>query len=133
MSLRHALLGLLVEHTGSGYDLMKLFDTSLAAVWPATQSQVYGELNHLDSLGLIEVVSEGARGRKEYGITEEGRSELHRWLVENEKEKPARNAALLQTFFLGILTKDEAVARLQRRAETAAAQRRGLLALKESV
>jgi DNA-binding PadR family transcriptional regulator len=36
MSLRHALLGLLANRTASGYDLMKLFGTSLANVWPAT-------------------------------------------------------------------------------------------------
>ena len=28
MSLRHALLGLLVEHPASGYDLLKTFDTN---------------------------------------------------------------------------------------------------------
>ncbi len=42
MSLRHALLGLLSEGPASGYDLLKLFDNSLANVWPATQSQLYG-------------------------------------------------------------------------------------------
>jgi len=47
MSLRHALLGLLADGPASGYDLMKVFDRSLAFVWPATQSQLYGELNRL--------------------------------------------------------------------------------------
>src|SRR5262245_25440386 len=47
MSLPHALLGLLARHPASGYDLRKLFDTSLAFVWPATQSQLYAELTRL--------------------------------------------------------------------------------------
>ncbi len=44
MSLRHAVLGLIVEVPGrSGYDLLKIFEISLGNVWSATQSQVYGE------------------------------------------------------------------------------------------
>jgi PadR family transcriptional regulator, regulatory protein AphA len=133
MSLRHALLGLLVERTGSGYDLMKLFDTSLANVWPATQSQVYGELNRLDDTGLIEVVAEGGRGRKEYGITDEGRRELRRWLVEDGQRRLQRSEPLLQVFFLGTLPKEEAVTRMRRWAERSESQRDELLALRESV
>ncbi|MFJ2651898.1 PadR family transcriptional regulator [Streptomyces sp. NPDC087420] len=133
MSLRHALLGLLVDRTASGYDLMKLFDTSLANVWPATQSQVYGELGKLDTTGLVEVVAEGPRGRKEYGLTPEGLAELRRWLVEEEGSRPQRSETLLQVFFLGVLPKNQAVARLLRQAGTAARQHAGLAALKESV
>ena len=38
----------------------------MANVWPATQSQLYGELNKLADAGLIEVSDIGPRGRKEY-------------------------------------------------------------------
>ena len=55
---------------GSGYDLLKHFEKSMANVWPATQSQLYGELNKLADAGLIEVSDIGPRGRKEYRITE---------------------------------------------------------------
>ncbi|MDT0478147.1 PadR family transcriptional regulator, partial [Streptomyces sp. DSM 41014] len=53
MSLRMAALGLLAQHPGSGYDLLKRFEKSMANVWPATQSQLYGELNKLAAAGLI--------------------------------------------------------------------------------
>ncbi|PRC47663.1 PadR family transcriptional regulator, partial [Mycobacterium sp. ITM-2017-0098] len=43
MSLRIAALGLLAEGPASGYDLLKLFEKSMANVWPATQSQLYSE------------------------------------------------------------------------------------------
>ena len=56
MSLRIAALGLLAQQPGSGYDLLKHFEKSMANVWPATQSQLYGELNKLADAGLIEVV-----------------------------------------------------------------------------
>ena len=41
-----------------------MFDRSLAFVWTASQSQLYGELNRLADDGLIEVSNEGPRGRK---------------------------------------------------------------------
>ncbi|MFD7164999.1 PadR family transcriptional regulator [Streptomyces violascens] len=126
MSLRHAVLGLLTNRPASGYDLMKLFETSLAHVWPATQSQVYGELGKLADSGLVEVSAEGPRGRKEYAITEAGRSELHRWLTEVEPVRTRRSDSLLRVFFLGELTRVEAKAYLLTEAERSAQQLAGL-------
>jgi DNA-binding PadR family transcriptional regulator len=108
MSLRHALLGLLVDRQGSGYDLMKLFETSLANVWPATQSQVYGELGKLADSGLLAVAAEGPRGRKEYSLTKSGREELRHWLVDVEPTRVHRSDMLLRVFFLSALTREEA-------------------------
>jgi PadR family transcriptional regulator AphA len=133
MSLRHALLGLLVDRTASGYDLMKLFDTSLANVWPATQSQVYGELAHLGEQGLVEVAAEGSRGRKAYALTEAGLAELRRWLTETTPAQPQRNESLLQVFFLGVLPPDRAVERLLGQAQRAAAQHDALRQLIHTV
>jgi PadR family transcriptional regulator AphA len=110
MSLRHALLGLLAEHPFSGYDMMKMFDTSLANVWPATQSQLYGELNKLAADGQVEVSAEGPRGRKEYALTESGRTELQEWLLSPEHTQVMRSEQLLRTFFLGNLNKEQGLA-----------------------
>lgn len=107
MSLRHALLGLLAEQPASGYDLLKRFETSLALVWPAQRSQVYGELTQLDQQGLIEVTGTGARNRREYGITETGRAELRRWMTDPEIDLVYRSAALLRVFFLWTLSREE--------------------------
>lgn len=107
MSLRHALLGLLAERPASGYDLIKQFESQLSMVWPAQQSQVYGELTKLDEQGWIEVVGTGARNRREYGITDAGRAELRRWLTEPDIDLVYRSAALLRVFFLWTLSKEE--------------------------
>ncbi|MFF8367544.1 PadR family transcriptional regulator [Streptomyces lydicus] len=123
MSLRHAVLGLLAEAPASGYDLMKLFNATLTNVWPATQSQVYGELTKLTHAGLVEVAAEGPRGRKEYTITGEGLEELRHWLTEVEPSGPARHDGLLRVFFLGIVTPLEAQAYLLQQAEGAARAR----------
>ncbi|MEU6623460.1 PadR family transcriptional regulator [Streptomyces litmocidini] len=108
MSLRHALLGLLSERPASGYDLLKRFETSLANVWPATQSQMYGELSKLAAAGLISVSAEGPRGRKEYTLTDEGLAELRHWLTETEPQRNPRSDTLLRVFFLGVLTREQA-------------------------
>ena len=89
MSMQHAALGLLARAPASGYDLLKIFEASMANVWPATQSQLYGELNKLADAGLIEVSDIGPRGRKEYAITDAGRVELHRWLT-SPQDDPTR-------------------------------------------
>ncbi|MGW1373279.1 PadR family transcriptional regulator [Streptomyces sp. NPDC002446] len=117
MSLRHAVLGLLAETPASGYDLMKMFNATLSNVWPATQSQVYGELTKLTTAGLVEVAAHGPRGRKEYAITESGLAELRHWLIEVEPGGPTRDDGMLRVFFLGILTPLEAQAYLLQGAE----------------
>lgn len=112
MSLRHALLGLLSERPASGYDLLKRFDTSLATVWPATQSQIYTELTKLAAAGLIAVAAEGPRGRKEYVLTEDGLAELRHWLTETRPQRNTRSELLLRVFFLGVVEPGQARAYL---------------------
>src|ERR1700692_2595547 len=113
MSLRHAALGLLADGPASGYDLLKVFDRSLAFVWPATQSQLYGELNRLADDGLIEVTNEGPRGRKDYSITDQGRDELEHWILDVEPDRVRRNDAMLRVFFLGTVARSPAKAYLE--------------------
>ncbi|MFF4603935.1 PadR family transcriptional regulator [Streptomyces sp. NPDC001339] len=120
MSLRHAVLGLLSESPASGYDLMKLFNATLTNVWPATQSQVYGELNKLTTAGLVEVAAQGPRGRKEYAITEDGLTELRHWLTDIKPGGSTRDDSLLRVFFLGIVTPLEAQTYLLQQAQRAA-------------
>ena len=116
MSLRHAVLGLLADGPASGYDLLKMFDRSLAFVWPASQSQLYGELNRLADDGLIEVSNEGPRGRKDYAITDHGRTELEQWITDVEPDRIRRNEAMLRVFFLGTVGPEHAKAYLEREA-----------------
>ncbi|MER6944519.1 PadR family transcriptional regulator [Nonomuraea sp. NPDC000554] len=120
MSLRHAVLGLLSEGAASGYDLMKLFDVSLANVWPATQSQLYSELGKLAEAGLVRVAAEGPRGRKEYSITDEGLAELRHWVTEVEPTRVMRSDMLLRVFFLHQVDRLKARDYLRRQRELVA-------------
>ena len=88
-------------------------------MWPANQSQVYRELAHLCEEGLLEVGEEGPRGRKEYSITEAGRSELKHWMAETEPNRVRRNESLLRIFFLGNLSHEQATDYLRQEAADA--------------
>jgi len=133
VSLRIAALGLLAKQPGSGYDLLKLFEKSLANVWPATQSQLYGELNKLAESGLIEVSAIGPRGRKEYRITDAGRDELQRWVLRPEDDPPQRSSALLRVFLLGEIPPQQARSHMLALAEYSDAEVARLQALDDSL
>lgn len=133
MSLRMAALGLLAQQPGSGYDLLKRFEVSMANVWPATQSQLYGELNRLADHGLIEVAEVGPRGRKVYRVTEAGRDELLRWVTSPQDDPPYRSPELLRIFLLGELPRKDAAEHVRALAEYAESELARLTALRDSI
>jgi DNA-binding PadR family transcriptional regulator len=128
-----AALGLLAQGPGSGYDLLKHFEKSMANVWPATQSQLYGELNKLAGAGLIEVSDIGPRGRKEYRITEAGHVELQRWVANPQDDPPFRSPGLLRVFLLGEVPADQARKHVVAMAEHADAEVERLEELSDSI
>jgi PadR family transcriptional regulator, regulatory protein AphA len=130
MSLRHGLLGLLAQHPASGWDLLKRFESTLAFVWPATQSQLYTELNRMADDGLVHVTATGARNRKEYAITAPGRDELQHWITDVTPERNRRNDAVLRVFFLWTVKPNEARRYLEQEAAAYHAYRQLLEAVR---
>ncbi|WP_332601639.1 PadR family transcriptional regulator [Arthrobacter sp. S2(2024)] len=83
MSLRYALLALLSVEPMTGYDLSKRFESSVAYVWHAPDSQIYPELRKMEKDGLLagEEIPWGPRGKKtQYRITAEGRAAFRDWM-----------------------------------------------------
>ena len=119
MSLKHAILGFLNYMPFSGYDLKKVFDTSVQHFWPADQSQIYRTLSRLSEAGLVEVQvveQEDRPDRKVYSITDEGRQELRGWLAKPLPLEKARHATLIQVFFAGQLDDQAILSMLEREA-----------------
>lgn len=114
MILRNILLGMLASGPQSGYDLSKLFERSLGHLWSAKHSQIYPLLASLAADGLIRSTGTGARGRKTYAITKEGRAHLRAWLMETEPGRTVRDEATVRAYFLWLLRPDEAQAYLER-------------------
>jgi PadR family transcriptional regulator, regulatory protein AphA len=113
MPLEHAILAFIEFEPMSGYDLKKFFDASVAHFWSATQSHIYKSLEGLEKKGWAEartIQQEGKPNRKEYQITNEGRTELRRWLVTPLPMEPVREACLVQIFFSHFSTNEEIAA-----------------------
>lgn len=117
MSIRHTLLGFLNLGPMSGYDLKKTMDTSTQAFWHARLSQIYPTLKALEKDALIASHVEpqvGKPDRRVYRITDEGHSEVMRWLTEPVGHvEPGKSTALLKLFFSGFLGRDAILTHLR--------------------
>jgi PadR family transcriptional regulator, regulatory protein AphA len=132
MSLEFAILGFLNYQPYTGYDLKKIFDTSVRHFWPADQSQIYRTLQRLTEQGYAEMekVPQADRpDRKLYSITAAGREAFIRWLANPPELEEARSAAMIQVFFAGSLS-DEVILE---KFEGFAAIMRAILAQYENV
>jgi DNA-binding PadR family transcriptional regulator len=103
VSLRHAVLGLLARKPSTGYELTALFDRSLGTSWRASHSQIYPELARLERDGLATVVATGARGSRTWDVTDAGREELRRWLLEVEPDRSQRSESGVRLFLTLLL------------------------------
>jgi PadR family transcriptional regulator, regulatory protein AphA len=120
MSLEYAILGFLSYHPYTGYDLKKIFDSSVRHFWSADQSQIYRTLSHLTDQALVEmekIPQEDRPDRKVYHITDAGRTELRKWLVGPPPMDEPRSAPLVQVFFAGALTDEEILLKFEEFAE----------------
>jgi DNA-binding PadR family transcriptional regulator len=105
MSLRYALLGLLAEGPASGYELTQRFGEGIGSfAWTAGHSQIYPELARLVADGLVEVVAEGPRGRRDHALTDPGREALRTWLMgPRTGSRTVRSEFVLRLFLLSTL------------------------------
>jgi DNA-binding PadR family transcriptional regulator len=112
----------LADRPKSGYDLTRLFATTLANAWSARHSQIYPELARLHAAGLVRVSGRGPRGRVEYAITDAGLAEVRRWLSAPSALPANRDEAALRSFFLWLMEPEQARAHLRRERELHAAK-----------
>lgn len=120
MSLEFAILGFLNYHPYTGYDLKKIFDSSVRHFWPADQSQIYRTLSTLTERSLVEmekVPQEDRPDRKVYHITNLGRDELRKWLAGVPPMDEPRSAPLIQVFFSGMFSDEEILQKFEGYAE----------------
>ena len=120
MSLEYAILGFLNHQPYSGYDLKKIFDTSVRHFWPADQSQIYRTLSRMQKENRVEINvihQENRPDRKEYAITDAGREAFHHWMVTPLPPEESRSADMIQVFFAGSLTDEEAIQIFERAAD----------------
>ncbi len=105
MSLRHVLLGMLIE-PASGYDLRKSFEEGARHFWSARLSQIYPTLQGMERVGWLrsrEEASEKGPVRRVYERTAEGTRALYDWLSDGPVVGQERFAYIGQLVFMGEL------------------------------
>lgn len=102
--LKHGILGLINYHEMTGYEIMQTFRDSLNFFWNAQTSQIYRELQTLENKKWVEktiIEQKGKPDKNMYGITQEGREELLRWLADGNFGLNSRTPILMKVFFMG--------------------------------
>ncbi|HZV75384.1 MAG TPA: PadR family transcriptional regulator [Conexibacter sp.] len=123
--MKNAVLGLIVERRGYGYDLIRRFNDRFGAAWNLNQSTVYAAIDDLYEGGLVRAIdgsgiaASGASGagaprrsRKViYEATHEGRERFLTWLTAPiGKVEPVRSEIYLK---IALATQEHALALLQ--------------------
>lgn len=108
MSLKHGLLGLLNYSSMTGYELDKAFKASLSFFWQAKTSQIYRELDAMETNGWLSsqrFIQSEKPNKRIYTITERGKKELSNWLSLGEAHiddaMRVKCAFLMRIFFAG--------------------------------
>lgn len=120
MSLRFSLLALLSARPMTGYDIVRVFEDSVAYIWHASHTQIYPELRRMEADGQVaaEDVPRGPRGTKRmYSATPAGLDELTRMAEEVWQPARLRDAPRLKAAYLEQAS--PAAARAQLRAHLA--------------
>jgi DNA-binding PadR family transcriptional regulator len=132
MALKHAVLAALTSEEGSGYELSKRFDASVANFWPASQQQVYRELDGLERDGLVKaraVRQDKRPDKRVFRITPEGRRELTAFIGSATKPTVIRDDLLVKVACVDDSNAGQVAAAVRDRLEAS----RGKLAMYEQL
>ena len=107
MSTALTLLGLLEPAPSHGYELKRAFDQRFGNDKPLPFGQVYATLGRFERDGRAVIVgTEPGEGpeRRLYAITEQGVTDLERWLAEAEAPEPHLQTVLFAKVVLSLLS-----------------------------
>jgi DNA-binding PadR family transcriptional regulator len=110
--VKHVFLALLASGRTHGYELKRRYDQLFAAVWgPVNIGQIYVTLGRLERDGLVvqeRVGQDGRPDRKDYELTERGRSALDAWLREDDALPVPKSDLVLKLVGASLLGTDDA-------------------------
>lgn len=112
----YVVLGLLCKSDYSGYDLKMLMSKIAAFYWSESNAQIYPTLKKLEIAKLLTSSldeTSGARQRRLYSITSEGKAALMEWLHELSDMTPYREEFLLKLSLGQFLMKEAQLAHLK--------------------
>ncbi len=110
MSIKYAILGLLSWKPSTGYEMKKVFEESTTMYWSGNNNQIYKTLVQLLEEGLVtsEVRhQEASPSKKVYTITDDGLTELKKWVVSQPEVPEFRKPFLIQLAWADLLSDEE--------------------------
>jgi DNA-binding PadR family transcriptional regulator len=111
MSLRHILLGLL-DKPRSGYEVKKMFESTMGHFWAVELSQIYTTLYRMQKETLVTSHSEFSSlgpNRRVYNLTRKGNDLLLEWLGSSPEMGDERFSYLSKLFFMDRLSDTKSV------------------------
>ena len=117
---KYALLGILSNKSGSGYDIKKMCDSSIGHFWNENYGHIYPMLQKMEEEGLITKEIKQAEGRPAkniFSITEKGKKELEEWLMLPIEKQPTRSELLLKVFLSKDIPVKNIIETIQRERE----------------
>ncbi|HET6449399.1 MAG TPA: PadR family transcriptional regulator [Conexibacter sp.] len=104
MPLKHAMLALVLERRGYGYELVQRFEQRLGPGWCLNPSAVYPALDQLERDGLVTSVARHSGTRRSprivYAPTSAGEATLEAWLrTTDAMPEPVRSDLHLRIAF----------------------------------
>src|SRR5262249_36205665 len=129
------IIGMLAARPRSGYEIKQLVDKSARFFWAASYGQIYPELKRLEEAGLIKGsdASQGARQRKVYKLTAQGRRAAEAGIARAPELSELRDEGLLQLFFAGSIEPARTAEIARESAAKAAATAAELRGLQEEI
>jgi DNA-binding PadR family transcriptional regulator len=107
MSVKHAVLGLVIEKPGYGYELIQRLGSRIES-WRPSYSAVYPALHLLRRQEMIrarEVSGQAAPAHKSvvwYEATEKGRDHFQAWMLAPSEPAPLRDELQVKIAFAGV-------------------------------
>lgn len=102
---KYIVLGMLALEDLTGYEIIKMIQSSTNYFWSESEGQIYPTLAHCVANGLATCIEEKSekinRTKKIYSITPLGKKELISWLKKEPQSALVRNELLLKLFFGG--------------------------------
>ncbi|MCK0473575.1 PadR family transcriptional regulator [Halalkalibacter sp. APA_J-10(15)] len=120
MSLKFAMLGFIDMKPMTGYDLKKMFETSVNFYWSATHSQIYRTLDEMkkDEWIMEEFIyQKDLPNKKVFHATERGKEALYNWIMEPSEIPPIRHKLLVQLSWADRLPTEEIIKQLNQYGE----------------
>src|SRR3954469_7114594 len=113
-----SILGFLSLQERNGYEIRQAARRSVEHFWGVSDGQLYPQLRHVHSLGLIAPVEPGNGSAQTWRLTAQGRSALNQWLRAASAPARSRDENLLKLMFANELGGDAVVCLLRERRDS---------------